>query len=272
MKRILAILLTALLVFALCACSKKENNNSATTTLNNGSNNNSTENYTGSYEIEWGELADDKLIGAWKPVGEEAIPYTVLFTPEKTVRMVDGTSYVEADVEYGVDGAGNVSVCAFGTYLYGTWTFEINDDMLTINRPIVNEADEVEGYDTFTFESVNYDSYNLTASEDFKAVDELIGTWTNAGTLESYTFKDNGYALIKYDEIIDSSSGEKIESTIIEATYVATSDSVTITFISNGEEVSETLEYVIDGTEIVFDGEAKAYLNGDGDPNAAVAE
>lgn len=242
MKKIFALLLACLMVLSLGAC-KTENKGTEPTTA------------APTYEVKWSSLPDDDVVGAWKPAEGVADEY-VIFTPDSKLRIVYGTIVIEADINYGIDGYGNKSAYTPGSYLYGQWVYTIDGNTLTVTFP----DDKVE-----TFEAVDYTPITLQTKEGFTAVEELIGVWTNSAYNDSYKFTEDGYAvyLQKYDDGVNDYDTE------VKHCYTVEDGVIKLYFYdgNDGEETVESLEYSIDGTKLVIDGN-DYYLNGEGDPSA----
>lgn len=247
MKKFLSILLVCMLVFALGAC----NNNGDTDT---------TQEPTGepTYEINWSTLPDSDIVGAYAPADSDSGEY-VLFTDDGKLRVVYGTAVFDADIQYGEDGYGNKSAYTEGNYLYGQWTYTIEDNTLTVYY-----SDE----QTNVFNRINYTPITLEAKEDFVKDDRLVGKWLNYQYGDSYEFTEDGYAIFHQD--VDD--GIYVYETEIKHTYTVNGDEVTFYFYqsNDGEEVEDSATVTIDGTKLLI-GESDYYLNGEGSPTATEA-
>ena len=253
MKKLFAIVLVCLLVLSLGACKKAENN-SADPTQPSGT----------SLEIQWQTLADDDIVGAWEP--EESVEGEyVLFTPEGKLRLVYGTVTFDADIRYGEDASRIKSAYTDGIYLYGQWTYKIEDDVLTVSYPETSEEGE-QIFEDKVFRKADYNPITLLAKEGFKADDSLVGTWTNAEYGDSYTFTEDGFAIFsqKLDDGLNSYETE------IKHSYIVEDGKITLSYYKNndGEEFTDSLEYTIEGTKLML-GENDYDLNGEGDPALA---
>lgn len=243
MKKVLALLLIAVLVLALGACKPGSGNSPQSSTDN-------------IYEIEWQGLPDPDIVGAWKPVEGVGDEY-VLFTPESKLRIAQGTITMEADIKYGADSAGNRSAYTEGNYLYGQWVYTIDGDTLTITYPDAREE---------VFKKADYTPITLEAKEDFKADEKLVGNWSNAMYYDSYRFTEDGYAVytLEFDD------GIYAYDTEIKYTYTVDGDEITLYCYkdNSGEETSETHTFTIDGTKLLLDDANDYYLDGEGSPTA----
>ncbi len=252
MKKLFALLFACLLVFALGACK-----NSGDTPKDSDG-----DNY--SYEVQWQDLADDDVVGAWEPEESVAGEY-ILFTPEGKLRLVYGTVVFDADIRYGEDVKGNKSAYTDGSYLYGQWTYTVKDDVLTVSYPKTGENDETV-FENKIFRKIDYTPITLLTKEGFKADEALVGTWTNAEYNDSYTFTEDGFAIFsqKLDDGLNS------YETQIKHSYLVEDGKIDLSYYktNDGEEISDSLEYTIEGTKLML-GDNDYYLNGEGDPALA---
>ncbi len=253
MKKIFALVLACLMVLTFTACKKSGNDPD-----------NSTENDNHSYEIQWQTLADDDVVGAWLPEAPVADEY-VLFTPEGKLRVVYGTVVFESDIRYGEDVKGNKSAYTDGSYLYGQWTYAVEDDVLTVTYPKTAERDLKE-FEEQIFRRVEYTPITLLAKEGFKADEALVGTWTNAAYNDSYTFTEDGFAVFtqEYDD------GINVYDTEVKYSYTVNDGKINLSYFksNDGKETLDTFDYTIEGEKLVI-GESDYYLNGVGDPALA---
>ncbi|MBQ8000547.1 MAG: hypothetical protein IJ298_04940 [Ruminococcus sp.] len=244
MKRLFAVILVCVLVFALGACKPDD------TTSTNPSG--------GSYEINWTVIPDSDVVGAWEP--EESVDGEyVLFTDDGKLRVVSGTIVFDAAINYGVDGYGNKSAYTEGNYLYGQWVYTVDGDTLTINYA----EDDVQ-----TFKRINYTPITLQAKEDFVKDDRLVGKWLNYQYGDSYEFTEDGFVIFR--QTIED--GIYVYDTEIKHSYTVSGDQVTLYFYQKNDnnEVAQTANFTIEGTKLVI-GEADYYLNGEGSPEATTA-
>lgn len=247
MKKLFALMLACFMVLSFAACKKSE------------SSNNSTDNE--SYEIQWQTLADDDIVGAWEP--EESVKGEyVLFTPESKLRLVYGTVVFDADIRYGEDVKGNKSAYTEGTYLYGQWTYTVEDDVLTVSYPKSGENDSTV-FEEKIFKRVDYTPITLLAKDGFKTDKALVGTWTNAEYKDSYTFTEEGFAIFNqdYDDGLNSYKTE------VKYSYTVEDGKINLSYYESNDskEVTDTFDYTIDGSKLLI-GESDYYLNGEGDP------
>ncbi len=250
MKKLFALVLACLLLLSLGACKKTEDNPTTPTDADNLS-----------YEIQWQTLADDDVVGAWMPEDPVEDEY-VLFTPEGKLRVVYGTVVFESDIKFGEDVKGNKSAFTEGTYLYGQWTYKVEDDVLTVTYPKSTEDDDSE-FENKVFRKTDYTPITLIAKEDFKADDALVGTWTNGTYNDSYSFTEDGYAVFtqEYDD------GINVYDTEVKYTYVVKDGKIDFSYFksNDGKEFVESFDYTIEGSKLVI-GQSDYYLNGEGDP------
>ncbi len=241
MKKLFAIFLVSLLVLSLGACKP---GNTTTDPVSTGE---------GSYEINWSNLPDTDVVGAWKAEDSVNDEY-VLFTDDGKLRIVYGTVVFDASISYGVDGYGNKSAYTEGNYLYGQWTYRIDGDKLTIDY----SEDE-----TKVFNRTDYTPITLEAKADFVKNDELVGKWLNKAYGDSYEFTEDGYAIFR-QKVED---GVYAYETEIKHAYTVDDDEITMYFYSDnsGEEVQDSATFSIDGTKILI-GNNDYYLNGEGSP------
>ncbi len=247
MKRLFAILLVCVLVLSLGACKPDD---TTTTQPSTGE---------ATYEIDWTNLPDQEVVGAWEPAEPVNGEY-VLFTDDGKLRVVYGTVVFDASIKYGKDGYGNKSAFTEGTYLYGQWTYTVEEDTLTVTYP----DEKVQ-----TFSRINYTPITLKAKEDFVKNDALVGKWINNAYADSYEFTEDGFAVFR-QKLED---GIYVYETEIKHAYTVNDNEITLYFYKTNDntETTETLTYTIDGTKIVL-GEADYYLNGEGSPEATEAE
>lgn len=259
MKRLIAILLAIFMVLSLVACNDDNPGGNETEPTDSAS-----------YEIDWQTLPDNDIIGAWEPTEDSAVSNeVVLFTMEGIMRVVYGTIVFDADITYGEDGYGTKSAYTQSSYLYGQWSYTIENGVLTIQYP---SYDSETGEATFTekvFNSVSYTPITLIAKEDFAKEDSLVGTWTNSTYGDSYQFTEDGYAI--FNLAVDD--GVYLYDTEIKYCYTVEGNEITFYYYdtNGGEETSETFEYSIDGTKL-FVGESDYYLNGEGEPEPTEAD
>lgn len=246
MKRLFALILVCMLVFALCACEPED-----TTTTTQPST-------TGTYEIAWTVIPDDAVVGAWEPEDSVDGEY-VLFTDDGKLRVVSGTIVFDASINYGVDGYGNKSAYTEGSYLYGQWTYTVDGDTLTINYA----EDDIQ-----KFKRIDYTPITLQAKEDFVKDDRLVGKWLNKQYQDSYEFTEDGFVIFR-QKIED---GIYVYETEIKHAYTVSGDTVTLYFYQGNDntETSQSADFTIEGTKIII-GEADYYLNGEGSPEATTA-
>lgn len=248
MKKIFALMLVFCMVLSFAACGKHNKSETEETTTTVAP----TESYTGDYEIEVQEIPDDSILGAWILDGDTNGYY--LFTPDSNLRYISGTTTMETSVVYGEDDAGNKSV-AIGDFKFsGQSTYTVANKVLTL----VN-LNEDGTFTNYTFKSTQHNPVTLEAKEDFSVKSSLVGTWSNAYTAESFTFTEDGFAVMNADAL---------NSTIkIEGTYTADYSDITIyTITADGSEVEEVYSYSVYGTTLTLDG-IEFYLDGQGDPN-----
>ena len=207
------------------------------------------------YEINWQTIPDDDIVGAWKPSDGVADEY-VVFTQDSKLRVVYGTVVIEADVSFGVDGYGNKSAYTQGSYLYGQWVYTIEENILTVTFPDGTVQ---------TFEFEDYTPITLLAKDEFVVNESLVGVWTNSSYMDSYKFTDDGYVI--YQQEYDD--GVLVYDTEIKHCYTVDDSVVTLYYYAenSGDETVRNIEYSIDGTKLVIDGN-DYYLNGEGDPAA----
>ncbi len=243
MKRFFSLILVALLVMSLGAC--KPGDTDTTTDK-------------ASYEINWSNLPDYEIVGAWEP--EDAVnDEYVLFTDDGKLRVVYGTIVFDAGIKYGEDGYGNKSAYTEGNYLYGQWTYTVKDDTLTINY----SEDQTQ-----VFNKIDYTPITLEAKEDFVKNDALVGKWMNKQYQDSYEFTEDGFAIFR-QKLED---GVYVYETEIKHAYTVKDNVITLYFYqaNDNKEITQTTEFTIDGTKIVI-GEADYYLNGEGSPEPTTA-
>ncbi len=253
MKKLFALVLACLMVFALGACGETSDNTTEPTT---------TVAATGSNEINWQTLPDDEIVGAWKPVDDVAGEY-ILFTPESKLRVMYGTVVFDASISFGADGNGIKSAYTDGSYLYGQWSYKIDGTVLTVSYPVM-ENGEITSFEEKVFNRYDdYEPITLVAKEDFKADDALVGKWTNLAYGDSYEFTADGYAI--FSQNVDD--GVYSYKTEIKHAYTVDGDSVTLYYYTanDDKEVVDTFSYSIDGTKLMIE-ESDYYLNGEGDP------
>ena len=251
MKKISVILLILVMLFAFAAC--KSDDTAVTDPTEN----------TGSYEIDWNNLPDDELVGAWQPADSESDEY-VLFTPDSKLRLVKGTVVTDADVKYGLDGNGNKSVYTQHNYLYGQWTYNITDGVLKVNYPLYEDGSELPtSYEEQVFNSIDYTAITLEADEDFTADEALTGKWLNNTYSDSYQFTEDGYVI--YSQKVDD--GVYLYDAEIKMTYNIKDGKLVWNYYNDnsGNLSTETVEYSIDGTKLLI-GDSDYYLNGEGEP------
>ncbi len=264
MKRLLAVLFAALMVFSLCACSKNEDDVNTTTQAVNSPSDTS----NGTSVIVKKDIPDPQMLGAWKADSEDA-PY-IIFTDTSKVRIVRGAHTLESEIAYGEDGLGNKSIATDCSEFKGQSVYTIKDGVLTIIHPVLDDNGEVKEYENLIFKAAaDYSPLDIRAKEDFVADEALVGIWTNELTGEEFEFTNDGFLIMKAQNF-----NGNVETYIIESTYtVSENDTVTIYSISdsNNNETKNELDYYIEGTKLMLGG-ADYYLNGEGDPNAIVAE
>lgn len=255
MKRIFALLLVLCMIFAVAACGKSDSSEEKTTTT-------ADTNKTGDTTIDWEQLADEDLIGAWKPTDPEEGEFYILFTVEKTMRLVYGTITFDSDVFYGIDGQGTKSAFTDGMYLYGQWTYVVDDDTLTVQYPVYGEDNTITEIEEKVYKKANYTPITLQAEEGFVAEESLIGKWTNSTYNDYYSFTEDGYAVYS----CDFDDGVNVYTTEVKYTYTVNDSEIILSYYNlDGEKLSETFEYSIDGTKLLI-GESDYYLNGEGEP------
>lgn len=254
MKKLSALLLVFVMLFAFTAC----NSDKAST--------DATEN-TGSHEISWQGLADTDIVGAWQPADAASDEY-VLFTPDCKLRVVKGTIVFESDINYGVDGAGIKSAYTDGSYLYGQWTYIITNGVLTVTYPKYVEGSDVPTFEDKVYNPVEYTPITLKADDDFVGNESLVGKWTNSKYSDAYEFTEDGYAIYTQDY----DDGLYSYETEIKMTYNFKDGNLVVkTYEDNSGKVStQTVDYTLEGTKILF-GESDYYLNGEGDPGVTEA-
>ncbi len=241
MKRLFALILVCVLVFSLGACKPDD------TTVTEPATDAPT------YEIDWSNLPDYEIVGAWEPEDSVNGEY-ILFTDDGKLRVVYGTVVFDATIMYGKDGYGNKSAYTEGNYLYGQWTYTIEEDTLTITY--------LEG-EVQKFNSIEYTPITLETKEDFVKNDALVGKWTNKMYADSYEFTEDGFAIFR--QTLDD--GVYVYETEVKHAYTVDNNEITLYYYKTNDntEVTETLTYTIDGTKLVV-GEADYYLNGEGSP------
>ncbi len=254
MKRLSAILLVLVMLFAFTAC----NSDKGTTAP--------TEN-TGSHEINWQGLADTDIVGAWQPADPATDEY-VLFTPDCKLRVVKGAIVFESDINYGEDGAGIKSAYTDGTYLYGQWTYTVKDGVLTVTYPKYVEGSDVPEFEDKVFNTVDFTPVTLVVDEDFVGNESFVGKWTNSKYADSYEFTEDGYVIYSQDY----EDGMYSYKTEIKMTYNFKDGNLVVkTYEDNSGNVStQTVDYTLEGTKLLF-GESDYYLNGEGDPGTTEA-
>lgn len=260
MKKIIAVMLLVLMLFALGACGKGSDNTEETTKTPEPTSNKT--DATGDTTIDWKDIPDDEILGAWKYTSMDD-PGVVLFTTESTLRVVYGSTYLEADIKYGVDGDGNKSAYTDGNVLYGQWTYVIEEDTLTIMRPVDDMFEE------YTLERVDYTPLTIEAKSGFEADADLVGKWISLMD-EEYEFRADGIAV--YTREIDD--GVNAYTQRCDYSYFISDNSITLFSVDVfGEEQTETYEYSIDGTVLDFGG-IDFYLNGEDmpEPSAEITE
>ena len=184
MKKLSAILLILVMLFAFTACGKGSTD--------------ATES-TGTHEIDWKGLADDEIIGAWEPVDTTSGEY-ILFTADCKLRVINGTVVYESGIQYGVDGTGVKSAYTESSYLYGQWTYTVADDVLTVTYPQYEDGSaEPTSFEDIVFNAVEYSPITLQADENFVGNDAIVGKWTNAEYADSYEFTEDGYVIYTQD-------------------------------------------------------------------------
>ena len=259
MKRLFAILLVLMLVFSLCACKKDEETSGED--KNDPAKN-------GSTAIEKLGIPDpDVLSTAWRIAdAKEDSPY-IIFTTESTVRIVKGSTYLESEISYGIDGRGNKSMATDCSEFKGQSVYTVKDDVLEIKNPVIDEEGNVKEFKTLTYKaSDEYSPLDINAKENFKADDSLVGVWTYADTRERYEFTDDGY-VICMTEFFNGN----YENYVVEGTYTAENGTLTIYTVSyDKSEIVKEFDYSVDGTKLLI-GDADYYLNGEGDPSAEVS-
>lgn len=261
MKRLLAILFAALMVFSLCACSKNEDNSDTTETVTTVP---SVTKGDGTTVIVKKDIPDPDMLGAWKADSEDA-PY-IIFTDTSKVRIVRGAQFLESEVAYGEDGLGNKSIATDCSEFKGQSVYTIKDGVLTIVHPVLDDNGEVKDYENLTFKAaVDYKPLLIEPKEGFKADDALVGLWTNELTGEAYEFTNDGILIMT----VENFNGN-VETFVAQATYTVENGNVTVYSIVDGDynEISQSGEYYIEGTKLMFMN-SDYYLNGEGDPNAA---
>ncbi len=231
MKRLIAILLAVFMIFTICAC--KPNGGTQ-------GDNKPTKNPT---EISWSVIPDESILGAWTPDEPISNEY-IIFTQDGKLRVANGTVVIDADIQYGVDGLGNHSAYTEGKYLYGQWTYTIENGVLTITYPD-------ESVETFKY-ATDYKPITLVAKEDFVSDETLLGEWSNDLYDDEYVFTEDGYAVFsqEYDD------GVNVFDTEIKYTYTVSDGTLTLYYFDNyeNEEKVDTMEYSIDGDKLLIDG------------------
>lgn len=256
MKKLSAILLILVMLFAFAACKSGDETPTAAT------------GDTDSYVIDWSAIPDDEVVGAWKAVDSDAGEY-VLFTPDGKLRLVKGTVVTEAAIQYGEDGAGNKSAYTQHNYLYGQWTYTVSDDVMTVNYPKFEDGSETPtSYEEYVFNAFDYEPITLVADEDFTADKALIGKWTNTEYADAYEFTEDGYII--YTQKVDD--GVYLYDAEIKMTYNIKDGKLVWSYHNDnsGNLSTETIEYTIEGTKLMI-GESDFYLNGEGDPASTSA-
>lgn len=236
MKKLFALILAFVMIFAFCGC--------------NGSNNIGSTDNSGSSEIQWGTLADDDILGAWKLSDGDHSEYYI-FTRECKVRVSSGSMYIESDIQYGKDSNGIRSAYSQGQSLYGQWTYVIDDGKLTITYP----ADDNGEVTVYELVRADYTPVTLVADEKPNIADELVGFWYNEEYGDSYEFTSDGYAKYILDDKYDDNSDVFIYQAVVDYTYSADSETVHLTYVLP-DSTTETLDssYTIDGDTLTIDG------------------
>lgn len=244
MKRLFAIILVCLMVLSLGACKSEETPTEPSSTVGEEA-----------YEINWSNLPDTEIIGAWEPEQSVGGEY-VLFTDDGKLRVVYGTIVFDSIMTFGVDGVGNKSGFTEGNYLYGQWTYNVEGDKLTVNY----SEDE-----TKVFNRIDYKPITLEAKPEFNKDEALVGKWLNKAYGDSYEFTADGYAI--FHQKVDD--GIYVYETEIKHTYTVEDGNITMSFFKNngGTETEDTIEYSIEGTKLLI-GDSDYYLNGEGSPEA----
>lgn len=242
MKRFFSLILAVLFVFALCACDGGNSNETTGTTAEP------------TYEIDWSDVPDSEIVGAWEPEDSVSGEY-VLFTDDGKLRIVHGTIVFDASIKYGVDGYGNTSAYTEGNYLYGQWVYVLKGDKLIVKY----SEDEVK-----TFNRVDYTPVTLQTKEGFVKDDKLVGKWLNKQYADSYQFTEDGFAI--YHQDIED--GIYVYDSEIKYSYTVKDNVITLYYYGSNEleEETQTFEYKIDGTKLLLDGKFDYYLNGEGAP------
>lgn len=247
MKKVLALVLIAVMLLALGAC-KPGGDDTPTTPTGDGTTN-----------INWSYVPDNDITGAWTPKEPIKDEY-VLFTPDGKLRIVYGTIVYESDIMFGVDGQGNKSSYTECNYLYGQWVYNRDGDTLTVKYPDGKEV---------LFELASYTPITLQAKEQFVKKDELVGKWSNKLYGDSYEFTDDGYVI--FTQSFDD--GVYVYDVEVKYTYTVEGELINMYYFAanDNNEMTNTFTYTLEGTKLML-GDNDYYLNGEGSPEATEAE
>lgn len=204
----------------------------------------------------WKLFFDNSIVGAWVVEGsiatsdeiseEEAVNGNTyyIFTDDvnedgdKIAKLRVGTMELSGtySIQNNTDGTQSLTVSI--SYIFaGTYTYNISGNAFT-GRTLTFTSDS----GSVNFQSASLPQLKVGVSEDFKANNDIVGTWNESEYNFTYTFNEDGTAHV-----------DEGGTLTVDGTYVVDDSKIVITYLAS-EELTLEIEYSLDGDTLVLSG------------------